>query len=36
MPVSFFADPEIASDKNMKSIDELTLSYTMYIKNNNN
>ena len=36
MPVSFFIDPEIASDKNMKSIDELTLSYTMYIKNNKN
>ena len=36
MPVSFFIDPEIVSDKNIKSIDELTLSYTMYIKNNKN
>ena len=36
MPVSFFIDPEIASDKNIKSIDGLILSYTMYIKNNNN
>ena len=33
MPVSFFIDPEIINDKSMKSIDELTLSYTMYIKN---
>jgi len=32
MPVSFFIDPEIINDKSMKSIDELTLSYTMYIK----
>ncbi len=32
MPVSFFIDPEIVEDKSMKSIDELTLSYTMYIK----
>ena len=36
MPVSFFIDPEIINDKSMKSIDELTLSYTMYIKDQSN
>ena len=32
MPVSFFIDPEIVENKNTNSIDELTLSYTMFIK----
>ncbi len=32
MPVSFFIDSDILNDKYMKSIDELTLSYTMFIK----
>ena len=32
MPVSFFVDPEIVKNKNTNSIDELTLSYTMFIK----
>ena len=32
MPVSFFIDSDILKNKNMKSIDELTLSYTMFIK----
>lgn len=32
MPVSFFIDSDILSNKYMKSIDELTLSYTMFIK----
>tara|TARA_X000000950_G_scaffold284909_2_gene389218 strand:+ start:29 stop:562 length:534 start_codon:yes stop_codon:yes gene_type:complete len=32
MPVSFFIDSDILNDEYMKSVDELTLSYTMYIK----
>jgi len=30
MPVVFFVDPRIAEDKDTKSIDEITLSYTFY------
>lgn len=30
MPVSFFIDPEIASDLNTKDVDEIVLSYTFF------
>ena len=33
MPVSFFIDSAILDDKNMDMINELTLSYTMFVKN---
>ena len=32
MPVSFFIDPEIKNDKFINEIKEITLSYTMFIK----
>ena len=32
MPVSFFIDAAIVEDKLISSIEELTLSYTMYTK----
>ena len=32
MPVSFFIDPEIKNDKFINEISEITLSYTMFIK----
>ena len=32
MPVSFFIDPEIKNDKFINDISEITLSYTMFIK----
>lgn len=32
MPVSFFIDPDIIEDKSLIGIDEMTLSYTMYLK----
>ena len=35
MPVSFFIDPDIMNDKILNGINEMTLSYTMYLKNNN-
>ena len=35
MPVSFFIDPDIMEDKILNGINEMTLSYTMYLKNNN-
>ena len=35
MPVSFFIDPDIIEDKILNGINEMTLSYTMYLKNNN-
>ena len=35
MPVSFFIDPDIIEDKVFDGINEMTLSYTMYLKNNN-
>ena len=34
MPVSFFIDPDIINDKSLKGISEMTLSYTMYTKDN--
>ena len=30
MPVSFYVDPEIVQDKETKTIEEITLSYTFY------
>jgi cytochrome c oxidase assembly protein subunit 11 len=30
MPVSFFIDPEIASDVNTQDVDEIVLSYTFF------
>jgi len=32
MPVSFFIDPDIKNDKFINEISEITLSYTMFIK----
>ena len=32
MPVSFFIDPEIKNDKFINEISEITLSYTMFIR----
>ena len=32
MPVSFFIDSDIVNDEQIKNIEELTLSYTMYTK----
>ena len=34
MPVSFFIDPDIINDKSLQGISEMTLSYTMYTKDN--
>ncbi|MCF6215017.1 MAG: cytochrome c oxidase assembly protein [Emcibacter sp.] len=30
MPITFFIDPEIANDKNLKEVKEITLSYTFF------
>ena len=30
MPVSFYIDPEIDNDDNLKSLNEITLSYTFF------
>ena len=30
MPVSFFIDPQITSDKDARSVTDITLSYTFY------
>jgi len=30
MPVTFFLDPEIASDLNTSDVDEIVLSYTFF------
>ena len=30
MPVSFYIDPEIDNDVNLKSLNEITLSYTFF------
>ena len=35
MPVSFFIDPEIKNDKFINEISEITLSYTMFIREEN-
>ena len=32
MPVSFFIDPAIKDDKFINDLNEITLSYTMFIK----
>ena len=34
MPVSFFIDPSIKDDKFISDLSEITLSYTMFIKDN--
>ena len=31
MPVSFFIDPDIENDQNLKDVDTITLSYTFYL-----
>ena len=36
MPVSFFIDPSIKDDKFINDLDEITLSYTMFIRDNTN
>ena len=36
MPVSFFIDPSIKDDKFISDLDEITLSYTMFIRDNTN
>ena len=36
MPVSFFIDPSIKDDKFSSDLDEITLSYTMFIRDNTN
>ena len=33
VPVTFFVDPEIETDRNTQSVDSITLSYTMYPSN---
>ena len=35
MPVSFFIDPSIKDDKFIRNLSEITLSYTMFIKDRN-
>ena len=30
MPITFFIDPEIANDKNLEEVKEITLSYTFF------
>jgi cytochrome c oxidase assembly protein Cox11 len=32
MPVSFFIDPSIKDDKFINNLSEITLSYTMFIR----
>ena len=32
MPVSFFIDPSIKDDKFIKNLEEITLSYTMFVR----
>ena len=32
MPVSFFIDPSIKDDKFIGNLNEITLSYTMYVR----
>lgn len=32
MPVSFFIDPAIINDESIKNLEEMTLSYTMFVK----
>lgn len=34
MPVTFFIDPEFATDPDTQNVDELTLSYTFFLKKN--
>ena len=34
MPVSFFVDASIKDDKFIKDLQEITLSYTMYVRKN--
>ncbi len=35
MPVSFFIDPSIKDDKFINNLSEITLSYTMFVRENN-
>ena len=32
MPVSFFIDPKIKDDKFINNLEEITLSYTMFVR----
>lgn len=34
MPVTFFIDPDLAKDKDLDTVKEITLSYTFYASNN--